>query len=252
MIALTISPAVILLFLRLLGFSFSAPVLSSSFVPVPARVGFALLVSMALAGYLPSMTPNLTMLLVLGVKELAVGVATGFVAQLPFYAIQIAGSLVDAESGFAAAQLLAPEQSTAVSLLGTSFFWLAIGLFVAVGGLRVMLADVVTGLAQVPISAPVPVGGIVQAVVNLTGGIFENGLMLALPALAAVVLANVLFGLLGRVASQVNPLQLLLGASPLLAITVLVVALPAISSQMVTLLADGMATLLNFTRAFGL
>lgn len=251
MIALTVSPAVLLLFLRTFGLFTSAPIFSSPLVPIPLRVALAGLLSFVAAGYLPPMHPQLLLLLVLGAKELLVGLAIGFVAQLPFYIAQIAGSLVDLESGLSAAQLLAPGHGQPVSLIGTTFIWLTIALFVIMGGLRWLVADLILGIGAVPLGSIHLSAGLVATLLHLTGGIFASGLMLSLPALVTVILMNLVLGVLARVSPQINPLSLGLGIGPALAIGAVLLSVPILAGLLQMLLQQSFAGLPSLFRMFG-
>lgn len=87
--------------------------------------------------------------------------------------------------------------------------------------------------------------------VQLTAGVLASGLLLSLPAFVTVVLLNLLLGVVGRAAPQINPLSLGLGAGPMLAVAVTALTLPILGVLLANLLQSSLQNLPAVFRLLG-
>ena len=115
-------------------------------------------------------------------REALVGLTLALGALLPWAAARSAGRLIDAQLG------TAPRTPVATRLYGL----LALALFFALGGGRVLCAALATSYALVPLTAVVPLPlPRPAAPLLLVGTLFAWALGLALPVLAAQLLSQI-------------------------------------------------------------
>src|SRR5215471_9090828 len=126
-----------LIFARMSGAITLTPFFGGRSIPGRIKVGLAVIVSMLLyANVAPENPGPLTTVLFacLLLKELAIGVTIGFMAQIVFNSIQMAGAMVDYGRGMSQATFLAPQLETNVSLLGQLQFQAVLVLFLILNG----------------------------------------------------------------------------------------------------------------------
>jgi flagellar biosynthetic protein FliR len=214
--------------------AFGGPNLSA---PIRAGLGLGLAVLCLprLAGQVPDASVALWVLLL--VRELAVGLTLGFVASLIFRAAESAGRLTDVLRGANLAEVISPVSGGRTSPLGELTALLAIVIFLELGGLGQLAQALGRSYDAVPIAptaSPAQLGRVVALAVSASAQMLEAALGLAAPALVALLLADLVLGLVGRAAPQLPlyfvgmPLKALLGVgAALVAIAALDAALVA-------------------------
>lgn len=194
-------------FLRLSAMMAVAPVFSASGFNVRTRALFALLIAALVAPSLPA-PPVETLLSAAGVlmaiREIGVGLILGFVVQLAFGAAVFAGQAISMTMGLGFAMAVDPQNGVQVPVLSQFYIILATLLFLALDGHLLLIAAVVESYELIPVGvAGIPVTSL-SSVVALGTMVFAGGILLALPALTALLMINVAFGIVTRTAPQLN------------------------------------------------
>lgn len=238
-------------FLVLVGLSFARLASFFSIVPffggaaVPARVKVATAMAMVVILY-PSLEAAVPAGQPLGfgpvgfvaliAKEVLVGFALGFIASLVFEAVQVAGRLVDFQRGSTMGELYAPQLESHVSELGQFKLQLAIVLFIFIGAHRFFIGALLQSFDFIPaLSFPKFSAGwspAAELIVMMTASIFTIGLQLAAPALIALLLTDLFFGIINRVAPQVNVFFLSMPVKMLVGVVVILLILPFLVLRM--------------------
>lgn len=195
-------------FLRILALMSSAPVLSHRSVPRRARVGFAFLVALLVAPTLPpvaAVSPFSAAGVLLIVQQVVIGAAIGLVMQAVFAAADVAGELVGLQMGLSFGAFVDAQYAEPVPIVA-SFLTLTLSLvFLALDGHLVMLGALVDSFAAFPPAPGAPFSPLDAAALARMGrDLFATGLALALPVVAAMLLANLALGVLTRTAPQLN------------------------------------------------
>ncbi len=162
------------------------------------------------------------------VRELALGLALGFLAQVVLVAVQVGGQLIDVQMGFSVVNVIDPTFGQAVPLMGEFLLTAGLVIFLLVGGDHLLISALALSYRAVPLGGPSPllaVGG--QAFTALAWA-FEAAIGVAVPILGVGIIVNLGLGLLGRAAPQLNILATGLPAQILFGIATLMVALPGI------------------------
>jgi len=205
-----------LAFARLLSFMVIAPFFGgtavSGRVKVATATAFVIIVYPTLASGLPPgghpLPFNAVGFIALLAKEALVGFTLGFVNSLVFEGIQVAGRIVDFQRGAMLGEVFAPQLQTQVSLLGQFNLQVAIVLFVAIGAHRVFISALVHSFEIIPATEfPRFTAGwtpLAASMTELSAGVISIGVQLAAPAMIALLLTDLFFGLINRVAPQIN------------------------------------------------
>ena len=163
-------------------------------------------------------------------KEVFVGFTLGFVASLVFEAVSVAGRLADLQRGSTMGELFAPQLQARVSELGQFKLQLAIVIFLTTGAHRFFISALVRSFEYIPaLKFPHIESGwspAAEFMTMMTGSVMSIGIQLAVPIIITLLLTDLFFGLINRVAPQVNVFFLSMPVKMWLGIFVLLVMLP--------------------------
>ena len=207
-------------FARIGGVFMSAPVLGGRLVPARIRLILALVLTLMLAP-LTSPAPALELFsaawFLTLLQQLLIGVAIGFVLQIAFEAVMLGGEMIAYSMGLSFAQVNDPVRNTAAPLTGQFLIIVASLLFLAGGGHLLLVRLIADSLQSLPPgTAGIGAEGF-GAIARFGGEIFAGGLRIALPAVIALLLVNLAFGVMSRASPALNvqsvgfPLSLLAG-----------------------------------------
>ena len=194
-------------FLRVLGVIIAEPVLGNRSVPVSVKVGFALLVTLVLAPVLPPMPavdPASAAGVLVGVQQLLIGLAMGFTIRIALTAAEMAGQLAGLQMGLGFAVFFDPQSSAQTAVVGQFVGLFAILIFLSANGHALVLTALAESFSALPVStAPLhPLG--LRVLIEWGAVIFYAGLLIALPVIAALLIANIAVGIMTRAAPQLN------------------------------------------------
>lgn len=207
------------------GFFAVAPLLSGPFIPLRVRgmLAVGLSASLVWLGFPARVPPpaSASVVCALLAQEVLLGLAIGLVARLAFAAVEFGAQLAGLQMGLGISAVMDPRMEGDVSVLSPFFFALAGLLFVAMGGLGMLLEAFARNLTEVPPGRALAGAALAGGLVHLSGEVFTLGLRFAAPVVAAVFAAQVALGVLVRSVPPVNamflefPLQVLVGLSAL-------------------------------------
>jgi len=193
--------------LRVLGLIFAEPILGNANVPVRVKVGFALLITILLAPLLPAMPrvdPASAAGVLIAVQQLLIGLAMGFTLRIALTAVETAGQLAGLQMGLGFAVFFDPQSSAQTAVVGQFLGLFAILIFLAIDGHLMVLTALSQSFATLPVGAqPLDVSGF-RLLIAWGGEIFRTGLIISLPVIAALLIANVAVGIMTRAAPQLN------------------------------------------------
>jgi flagellar biosynthetic protein FliR len=201
-----------LIFARMVSALSLAPFLGGPAIPSQVKVGLAAMTSMLLypglaqsSGVLPG--SPLVYFALLG-KELVVGMMIGFISELIFHGVQIAGIIIDTQRGMNQITYLAPELPGNISALGNLQLQASIVLFLAIGGHLFFLRSMAYSFQVLPpIQMPHLDTGWVP-VANEFGRISASailiGAQLSAPVVLTIFLIDVAFGSVQKIASSLK------------------------------------------------
>ena len=222
-------------FLRILALFSVAPLFGSQTIPARIRVAVALVLSVSLAPALPA-AASIDVLSAPGVlavaSELCIGVSMGFVLQLTFAALHMAGELVATTMGLSMAQVTDPVNGVQVPVLGQFFFMVGMLLFLAMNGHLALVAMLVESFRALPVGAAGLGGDALWAILGFAGTMFASAVKVALPAVTALLGANVMLGVITRSAPQLNLFAFGLPITTALGLVLLLAALPELAPAM--------------------
>lgn len=195
-------------FIRILAMLATAPVFDNRTVQRRTRVGLAALIAILMIPLLPA-PPVLSSAQAIPVliQQILIGVAMGFSMRLVFAAFEMAGDLLGLQMGLAFAQFIDPARGMQTPLIGSFLGVLAMLTFLVIDGHLLVIAAVVQSFELIPISANLSV--VNSQSIALAGSImFMLALQISLPVMAAVLISNIVLGILARAAPQLNVMSI--------------------------------------------
>jgi len=198
----------LLVLVRVSGLIVAAPVLGSRSFPSRAKIGLAAFTAALITASLPAQDGNLPdsalTLAVMSLGELAIGLVMGMVMQMVFAAVQVAGQVIDMLSGFAMMNVFNPALETQVPIFGFFLYIMAALYLMVCNGHHLMIRGLVSTFDRIPLG-----GFTMRPALLWQAGVwgrvmFIDGLTIAAPVAASLLVAYVTMGLLGRVVPQIQ------------------------------------------------
>lgn len=230
-------------FLRISALMLAAPIFSSNTITVRVRVLLAVLVAVLVAPLAPASQapdPLSAIGVLMALREVAIGLVMGFVMQLVFGAVVVAGHSVAMSMGLGFAMAVDPQNGVQVPVVSQLNVVLATLLFLAIDGHLMLIAAVAESFSLLPVAGSAPPLSLFSNVVVLGSQLFASALLLALPALTAILMINVAFGVITRAAPQLNIFAVGFPVTILAGFLFMLLALPSFLSALQRFLAAGL------------
>ena len=224
------------------------PFMGGKTVSPQVKVGLAVLISILV---FPTLAPHLNAgelsslrVMCLLIKEAVIGSTIGFLSQIIFQSVQMAGATMDYSRGMSQATFFAPQLENNVSLLGQLQLQASLVLFLVLNGHLLFLRALAGSFQKMPLlDFPQFSGGTMAAMEHMaryTGESLVIAVQLSAPVLLALFLVDVSFGAIGKVASGLNvhqesqPVKAMFGLAVfLLALSYLVSRMPGYFAGMI-------------------
>lgn len=229
-----------------------APLIGSRMVPVRIRVGFAVLLALVVAPVVPVETvvdPFSSNALLIIVQQILIGLSMGFILRLVFSALENAGQTIGMLMGLGFAQMVDPSNGTPVPVV--SQFYTVIGtlLFLSIDGHLVFLRVVTESFELIPVASTGLGASSLWEVVRWASWMFAGAVLIALPAIAALLLVNIAFGVMTRAAPQLNIFAVGFPVTLLLGFVVIAFSLTNVAPQFINLLDGGFSLMRQLNEA---
>ncbi|WBS01777.1 flagellar biosynthetic protein FliR [Pseudoduganella sp. SL102] len=227
---------------RVLGLIAASPVFGNARVPRSTRLGFGVVVAIAIAPLVPAVPatdPASWEGMLILAKELITGVMMGFAMRLVFAAVEMAGEISSLTMGLGFASFFDPMSQGRSSAISQFLTWIAT-LTLLVANVHLWLLEALAeSFFTLPISGRMFHGGGFWDLALWGAKIFSAGVQLSLPIVAALLIANVALGVLTRAAPQLNLFGIGFPITLGVGFIVLMIALPYLASPLVNLLGQG-------------
>lgn len=195
------------------------PIIGTQLVPQRIRLYLALVITLLLAPVLPDM-PQVEALslqsILLIAEQVIIGAMLGFSLQLFFHIFVFAGQMVSMQMGLGFASMMDPATGVSVPVLGQFLLMLVSLLFLAMNGHLVVFEVLTESFVTLPVGQSLELGNFVILAGRLSW-VIGAALLLVLPAVSALLVINISFGVMTRAAPQLNiftigfPLTLIMG-----------------------------------------
>lgn len=237
----------ILVFVRILAVTMTAPILGSRIVELKTRLAVAamlMMLAMPLV-HVPSDLMNETLTgsgwIPFIFSEAAIGITLGLGVTIMFSAASAAGTVIGQMTGL---QLGETGGADSQSPVGRFFHIVSIAAFALIGGPALVVTAMLDTFIQIPLTTTLAEGPMIAMVTDLLQQSFMLTLRAIGPVLIALFVSNIVIGLISRTYPQMNLLGLGLGSN-------LVVMLMAVFLSLggtVWLFVDDIETTIDFVK----
>ena len=196
----------VFVFLRVSAIVVTMPIFGTGSAPARVKAGLSLMIALLVFPFVeitPPPTEVLTLVLRM-IGEVMIGIIIGFAVRLIFAGVQLAGQLAGFMMGFAIVNVFDPLTSAQVSILAQVQYLFAVLLFLAVDGHHIFLGAITESYQLVyPLGFHFS-GELVQVIAGLAGDIFTIAIKIGAPAVTALLIVDIGFGLIARTVPQMN------------------------------------------------
>ena len=210
-----------LVLMRVTGVVVFAPIFNSRSIPIQWKIIITLVSTIALV---PSVSltqiPDdlgLSAVFTCALSQIAFGMTLGLAASFIFAGLQFAGQIISFQLGFALIHLIDPTSEVEMPVFSFLQEYLGIIFFMLLGGHHWFFLAIGNSFTFLPILGLTLKGGIVQELIRLSAQMLVGGVQIAAPVIAVSIIADVVLGIIGRAAPNINilivgmPLKTLVG-----------------------------------------
>jgi flagellar biosynthetic protein FliR len=230
----------------------TAPVFNNTSLPLRIRLALGLAITFVFAAVLPAPPPLLAGswlgLAVIG-EQILIGMLMGFALRIAFAAMDVAGEMIGLQMGLSFATFFDPGRGGQSSVLAEFFGLLTSLIFLAMNGHLLLLSLLVESFTILPINAGTLHAAGLTHLLTASAMMFSLGVMVSLPLITALLVANISLGVLARVAPTLNIFAVGFPVTLGLGFIVLMLSLPYLGIAMDGIFTRGFTTLEAIVKA---
>lgn len=228
---------------RIGGLILTVPVFSSSLIPSRIRVLFVLVLSWVCAPFVPQQLSFLNfngLYVVYILQELFLGVLMGFALQLVFQIFILGGQIISMQAGLGFAVMVDPSSKASVPLVSQMYLMMTTLIFLALNGHLTILDALINSFNIMPVGQVPIENTMVWHVIMFSGWMFKEAVLISIPAILSLLIVSLAFGIMTRVAPQLNIFSLGFPITLLMAMAIIKIGLPSLGTEIVASLEQGM------------
>lgn len=211
----------LLVLLRVSALLIVAPIFGHRNYLARAKVGLAVMVSLVIFPLVAdqglAVPEGIFPYAFMMIREVIMGLVLGFAVLLMFVGIQFAGQLAGLQMGFGIVNVIDPQSSEQVSIIGQFLNILAILIMLSVDGHHMILRGLASSFDAVPLGQVAIKAPMMSKLIALTSQVFVIAIKISAPILIALFMVSVALGVLARTVPQMNvfivgfPVQIAVG-----------------------------------------
>lgn len=178
---------------------------------------------------------NALSFVLLMLKEAFIGFIIGFAAAI-FDAFEVAGRIIDTVRGSSMSEVMVPLAGERATPFGDIFFQLLLVIFMAMGGHRVFIMAYAHSFEVLALDKHLDyaygLGPLVDVMAKICSETLFIGVMIAGPVIGATFLADLVFGILNRVAPSLNAYFLSMPVKAMAGIIMVLIAVEPLTIRM--------------------
>lgn len=241
--------AFLLVLFRIGGMLVSAPLFNIPSIPSQLKVGFAVafaLILFPLHSANVVIPKDLIQMTVMVFQETLIGLLLGFVANLVFIALQMAGEFFSMQMGLSIANLLDPVTHTQSAVVGQFFFYFAALLFLNLNIHHALIVGIDRSFNALPLGHFIGEGALTvnvmtERLIRLTSEAFLMAMMVGVPLMGLLITLDIALSFVAKVMPQMNIFVVGMPIKVGVGLFAMLVSLPYLSS----LLGEQYATLVK-------
>lgn len=222
-------------FMRIGAMFAAIPIFSARSVPVRIRILLAFFTAWILVPVIPAV-PVVDLIsaeaLLISAYQILIGVAMGFILQMVFSAFVIAGQSIAMAMGLGFASIIDPQNGVQVPVVSQAFLIMVTLVFLALNGHLLLIEVLADSFHRLPVGPVVISQDGLWQLVSWGSNMFVGGMLVALPAVAALLLVNLAFGVASRAAPQLNIFAVGFPVMIMVGLAFIILTLPSITDHL--------------------
>ena len=223
----------IFVFIRILTFLGCINVILPSGTPKVFKVMFSIFISFIISPFIQAdiAVHSLSQLIIYALMETLTGLVFGFITNMCFNSLKIAGSLIDQQLGLSMANIYDPNTNTQNTLIETILYWLGVMIFFSMNGHHQLIAGIQNSFNLVKVGQLI-LSGNFDYVINVFVQCFIIGIKIAVPMILSLLIAELLIGFISKSVPQLNVMVVSMPLKLLMGIIFIMIALPFLINKM--------------------
>lgn len=198
----------LLILVRVSAFFVSVPLFSYRTIPAKVKITLAIVLAWMMY-YTIDVEPFVVNgdYILLVVKEALIGLLLGLIGYIIMSAIQIAGSFIDFQMGFAIANIIDPQTGAQSPLIGQFFNTLALLFLLAIDGHHMILDGIYYSYQFLPMDQGFPNfanDDYIEFIITTFTAVFAIAFQMAAPVVATLFLVDLALGITAKTVPQLN------------------------------------------------
>jgi len=198
----------LMILLRVSSIVVFAPVFSSASIPPQLKIAISLIFSLVIfssvKSYIHINTLNPLFVVEITLRELTLAVLLSLTVHFIWSGVELGAQLVGFNMGFAIANVLSPQENVQISVLSEFESIFAILIFLAIDGHYAFIKAMILSFKVIPVGGFTINSSIFEIFNRLVSMLFTVAFSVLAPAIMALFITQVVFGLIARTMPQIN------------------------------------------------
>lgn len=196
------------------------PVMGSRLVPLRIKVLISVVISLSVFSVIP-VVPEYELYsfegLLIVLYQILIGLGMGFILQMVFNAITLAGETIAMTMGLGFAQMVDPQNGVNVPVVSQFYIIISVLLFLSLNIHEAIIRAVVESFYSLPIEPFSFDLNFVWRLLEWAKNMYINAVLIGLPIITGLLIVNITMGVMTRAAPQLNifavgfPITMLVG-----------------------------------------
>ncbi|MBL7479035.1 flagellar biosynthetic protein FliR [Legionella bononiensis] len=228
---------------RIGGLMLTVPVFSSGLLPPRIKIFLLCALCWTCTAFVPEQLSFLHfngLYLVYILQELFLGMLMGFVLQLVFQVFVLGGQIISMQAGLGFAIMVDPASKASVPLISQFYLMMMTLIFLSLNGHLALLDALLESFRMIPIGQVPQDNAMVWNVILFSGWMFKEAVLISIPAILSLLIVSLSFGIMTRVAPQLNIFSLGFPITLLMGFVVIKIGLSTVGTQMSESIQHGM------------
>lgn len=220
-----------LVFARLIAAVMSTPFFNGRAIPTIVKTGLVFFISILITPTLSDQSVEVTNTLqytLLLIKEIGIGIFIGFICQMFFSVVSIAGEAIDTQLGLSMARVYDPTANASLTLTSNLFSLIFTTMFFVTNAHLTLIQIISYSFQLLPLGAQVIGDEAGYYIAMMFASIMVLALQLALPFLLLGIIVELGLGILMRTVPTINVFVVGMQLKLLVGFFILIVLLPSV------------------------
>ncbi|MDK2562667.1 fused FliR family export protein/FlhB family type III secretion system protein [Romboutsia sedimentorum] len=222
----------IFVFIRLITFFGCINVIFPTGTPKMFKVAFSLFMS-AIITFTINIDVNIVTTLDLinyTIMETTTGLVLGYITSLCFNSLKIAGALIDQQLGLSMINIYDPTTKEQNTLIQNLIYWMGIIIFFSMNGHHKLIEGIQQSFKLIPIGESI-ISNNFTYIINVFVECFVIGFKIAVPIVLALIITDLVIGLISRSVPQLNVMIIGMPLKVLVGVVFFIIALPFVLNE---------------------